>query len=158
MESSGIEGEVGKTLDGRVGGALAGLDRGRQGGLGLGGAAGAAERAAAGGVRGGRARTAGRGRPAATTRAAYAWTRAAREAVGVDSRLMVGAGGSHAYWQGDYKWALRTAELLAYYDVYWFEEPLHPDALDDYVALWRAASVTIAGGEVLTRRQSFAPW
>ena len=33
-----------------------------------------------------------------------------------------------------------------------------PDALADYVALRRAAKVPIAGGEVLTRRQSFQPW
>lgn len=84
--------------------------------------------------------------------------RAAREAVGEDSLLMVDAGGSDAYWPGDYKWALRTADMLADHDVYWFEEPLHPDALEDYAALRRAASVPIAGGEVLTRRQSFAPW
>jgi D-galactarolactone cycloisomerase len=71
---------------------------------------------------------------------------------------MVDAGGSDAYWQGGYKWALRTAEMLADYDVFWFEEPLHPDALEDFVALRRASSVNIAGGEVLTRRQSFQPW
>ena len=40
----------------------------------------------------------------------------------------------------------------------WFEEALLPDALDDYVALRRAAKVPISGGEVLTRRQSFEPW
>src|SRR5687768_8587669 len=39
-----------------------------------------------------------------------------------------------------------------------FEEPLKPDALAEYVALRRAAPVSIAGGEVLTRRQSFLPW
>jgi len=84
--------------------------------------------------------------------------RAAREAVGDESMLMVDAGGSDAYWPGGYKWALRTAEMLAAHGVDWFEEPLHPDALDDYVALRRAARLPIAGGEVLTRRQSFAPW
>jgi L-alanine-DL-glutamate epimerase-like enolase superfamily enzyme len=84
--------------------------------------------------------------------------RAAREAVGEDSLLMVDAGGSDAHWQGGYKWALRAADMLADYDVFWFEEPLNPDALEDFVALRRAASVTIAGGEVLTRRQSFQPW
>jgi L-alanine-DL-glutamate epimerase-like enolase superfamily enzyme len=42
--------------------------------------------------------------------------------------------------------------------VAWFEEPLRPDALNDYVALRRAALVPIAGGEVLTRRQAFQPW
>ncbi|HYO81921.1 MAG TPA: mandelate racemase/muconate lactonizing enzyme family protein [Bryobacteraceae bacterium] len=84
--------------------------------------------------------------------------RAAREAIGSDSLLMVDAGGSDAHWPGDYKWAVRTAEMLAGYDVYWFEEALHPDALADFVALRRASRVPIAGGEVLTRRQSFAPW
>ena len=57
-----------------------------------------------------------------------------------------------------YKWALRTAEMLAEYDVFWFEEPLKPDALEDYVALRRAAPLPISGGEVLTRRQAFQPW
>ena len=84
--------------------------------------------------------------------------RAAREAIGSDSLLMVDAGGSDAHWPGNYKWALRTSEMLAEYDVDWFEEALHPDALDDYVALRRAAPVPISGGEVLTRRQAFAPW
>ncbi len=84
--------------------------------------------------------------------------RAARDAVGPDSLLMVDAGGSDAFWQQGYKWALRTSQMLADYDVDWFEEPLKPDALDDYVRLRQAAPVPIAGGEVLTRRQSFQPW
>src|SRR6059036_3339523 len=84
--------------------------------------------------------------------------RAAREAVGPDSLLMVDAGASDAFWPQNYKWALRTAEMLAAYHVAWFEEPLDPDALEDYAALRRAARVPIAGGEVLTRRQSFQPW
>lgn len=84
--------------------------------------------------------------------------RAAREAVGCDALLMVDAGGSDAFWRQGFKWALRTAQMLAEYDVAWFEEPLTPDALGDYVALRRAAPVPIAGGEVLTRRQSFLPW
>jgi D-galactarolactone cycloisomerase len=84
--------------------------------------------------------------------------RAAREAVGPDSLLMVDAGGSDAFWSQGYKWALRTAEMLADYDVTWFEEPLRPDAMNDYVELRRRAPVPIAGGEVFTRRQSFQPW
>lgn len=84
--------------------------------------------------------------------------RAAREAIGAESRLMVDAGASDAYWPQNYKWALRTASMLAEYDVSWFEEPLTPDSLEDFVALRRAAPVPIAGGEVLTRRQAFQPW
>ncbi|MBN1247936.1 MAG: mandelate racemase/muconate lactonizing enzyme family protein [Anaerolineae bacterium] len=84
--------------------------------------------------------------------------RAAREAIGPDALLMVDAGGSDAFWRHGYKWALRTAEMLADYEVAWFEEPLKPDALDDYVMLRQAAPVPISGGEVLTRRQTFLPW
>jgi len=84
--------------------------------------------------------------------------RAARDAVGTDTLLMVDAGGSDAFWQQSYKWALRTAQMLADYDVTWFEEPLKPDALQDYILLRQRAPVPIAGGEVLTRRQSFQPW
>lgn len=84
--------------------------------------------------------------------------RSARQAVGPGALLMVDAGGSDAFWKQGYKWALRTALMLAEYDVAWFEEPLKPDALDDYVQLRLRAPVPIAGGEVLTRRQSFWPW
>jgi D-galactarolactone cycloisomerase len=84
--------------------------------------------------------------------------RAARETVGSDSLLMVDAGGSDAFWKNGYKWALHTAAMLADYNVFWFEEPLQPDALDDYVALRKQAPVPIAGGEVFTRRQAFQPW
>jgi L-alanine-DL-glutamate epimerase-like enolase superfamily enzyme len=84
--------------------------------------------------------------------------RAARDAVGPDAALMVDAGGSDAFWGQGYKWALRTAQMLAHYQVAWFEEPLQPDALDDYIRLRAAAPLPISGGEVLTRRQSFLPW
>ncbi|MBP8265246.1 MAG: mandelate racemase/muconate lactonizing enzyme family protein [Zoogloea sp.] len=94
-------------------------------------------------------------RNAATDRAIV---QAAREAVGPESRLMVDAGGSDAYWINGYKWALNTARMLAEYDVHWFEEALNPDALEDYVKLREHSPVPISGGEVLTRRQSFRPW
>jgi L-alanine-DL-glutamate epimerase-like enolase superfamily enzyme len=84
--------------------------------------------------------------------------RAAREAVGPASLLMVDAGASDAFWPQDYKWAARTARMLADHDVYWFEEPLLPDNLHDYIRLRENSPVPIAGGEVLTRRQSFVPW
>ena len=84
--------------------------------------------------------------------------RAAREAIGPDSLLMVDAGGSNAFWPNGYKWAVRTSEMLADYDVAWFEEPFVPDALADYVRLREHSRVPLAGGEVLTRRQAFQPW
>jgi L-alanine-DL-glutamate epimerase-like enolase superfamily enzyme len=83
---------------------------------------------------------------------------AARDAVGPDALLMVDAGGSDAFWAQGYKWALRSAQMLAGYGVAWFEEPLRPDALEDYARLRADAPVPISGGEVLTRRQSFLPW
>ena len=83
---------------------------------------------------------------------------AARAAIGTECRLIVDAGGRDAHWGNRHKWALRTADMLSTYDVAWFEEPLHPDALDDYAMLRRAARIPIAGGEVLTRRQAFLPW
>ncbi len=83
---------------------------------------------------------------------------AARDALGPDAKLFVDVGASDAHWPHGLKWALRTADMLAAYDVGWFEEPLRPDAIDDYVALRRASRVPIAGGEVLTRRQAFLPW
>ena len=82
----------------------------------------------------------------------------AREAVGAESYLMVDAGGSDAHWTNGYKWALNTSKMLAEYNVHWFEEALHPDALEDYVKLREHSPVPIAGGEVLTRRQAFQPW
>jgi D-galactarolactone cycloisomerase len=84
--------------------------------------------------------------------------RAAREAVGSEAMLMVDAGASDAFWPQGYKWAQRTAQMLAEYSVYWFEEPLLPDNLPDYVLLRKNSPLPIAGGEVLTRRQSFVPW
>ncbi|HXK07579.1 MAG TPA: mandelate racemase/muconate lactonizing enzyme family protein [Verrucomicrobiae bacterium] len=84
--------------------------------------------------------------------------RAARDAVGTESLLMVDAGASDAFWRQDYKWAVRTARMLADYGVDWFEEPLPPDDLHDYVLLRNGSPIPIAGGEVFTRRQSFTPW
>jgi L-alanine-DL-glutamate epimerase-like enolase superfamily enzyme len=84
--------------------------------------------------------------------------RAAREAAGEGAKLFVDAGASDAYWPHGLKWAMRTAEMLKDHDVGWFEEPLKPDAIDDFCHLRRVSPVPIAGGEVLTRRQSFLPW
>ena len=84
--------------------------------------------------------------------------RVARETVGENVELLVDAGGSEQFWPHGYKWALRTAQMLADYDIGWFEEALPPDDIDGYVRLREHSPVPISGGEVLTRRQSFLPW
>ena len=84
--------------------------------------------------------------------------RTARQAVGDGVELMVDAGGSEQFWPHGTNWARETARMLADYGIIWFEEPLPPDDLDGYVELTRVSPVPIAGGEVLTRRQSFLPW
>jgi L-alanine-DL-glutamate epimerase-like enolase superfamily enzyme len=84
--------------------------------------------------------------------------RTARRTVGDGVELMVDAGGSEQFWPHGASWARSTAAMLADFGVTWFEEPLPPDDLDGYAALTRVSPVPIAGGEVLTRRQSFRPW
>lgn len=84
--------------------------------------------------------------------------RTARDSVGPDVDILVDAGGSEQFWPHGYKWALRTSQMLAAYEIGWFEEPLPPDDIEGYRLLRRASPVPIAGGEVLTRRQSFVPW
>lgn len=83
---------------------------------------------------------------------------AARDTIGRDCLLFVDAGACMAFWNQDYKWALRTSQMLAKYDVGWFEEPLKPDMMQDFILLRQQAPLPIAGGEALTRRQSFLPW
>jgi L-alanine-DL-glutamate epimerase-like enolase superfamily enzyme len=87
-----------------------------------------------------------------------ALVRTARETVGEGVELMVDAGGSEQYWPHGLKWALEAAKMLAGYDVKWFEEALPPDDLEGFVKLREQAPVSISGGEVLTRRQSFLPF
>jgi L-alanine-DL-glutamate epimerase-like enolase superfamily enzyme len=84
--------------------------------------------------------------------------RTARQVVGDGVELMVDAGGSEQFWPHGTNWARNTAEMLADFNITWFEEPLPPDDLEGYVELTRVSPVPIAGGEVLTRRQSFRHW
>ena len=84
--------------------------------------------------------------------------RTARETVGDEVDILVDAGGSEQFWPHGYKWALRTAHMLAEYNVGWFEEALPPDDIEGFIRLRNAAPLPISGGEVLTRRQSFIPW
>lgn len=99
-------------------------------------------------------------RPFGRKNAAYdeLLVRTARDTVGPDVDILVDAGGSEQFWPHGYKWALNTARMLANYGVGWFEEALPPDDIEGFILLRRESPVPIAGGEVLTRRQSFLPW
>lgn len=84
--------------------------------------------------------------------------RTARKTVGEEIELMVDAGGSEQFWPHGTNWARNTAAMLANYNITWFEEALPPDDLAGFIELTKTSPVPIAGGEVLTRRQSFIPF
>lgn len=79
----------------------------------------------------------------------------AREVAGEDALLAVDAGASQGTWPHALQWAVDTERMLANYSIAWFEEPLPPDNIADFIALRRAASVPIAGGEIFELRKDF---
>lgn len=69
--------------------------------------------------------------------------RLVREAIGPDVRLMVDVNGT---WDVDT--AVQQLKAWERYDIYWLEEPVHPEDLPGYVAVRRRSGQTlIAGGE-----------
>jgi len=79
---------------------------------------------------------------------------AVRDAVGDSMEIMVDA--NHGWrMPGDHRraWDLATAtdcaRALADMNVYWLEEPLHTDDVDDYAKLRERSDVRIAGGEMV---------
>ncbi len=80
-----------------------------------------------------------------------------RSAAGSDAPVMIDVG--WAYDSGGTEWdhttALRRAHMLAEYDVYWLEEPLHPDDWDGYRELCDRSPVRIAAGEELATLGDF---
>jgi L-alanine-DL-glutamate epimerase-like enolase superfamily enzyme len=73
--------------------------------------------------------------------------RFARKIVGKNVQLMLDVYGSDPGWPGDFDWALKTTKVLEELDYLWFEEPLAPEAFEDFVRLTQHADVDIAGGE-----------
>jgi len=75
--------------------------------------------------------------------------RAVRDAIGSDAKILADAnqGGPFSGPIWSYERALKTAKELEKLDVYWLEEPLHHDALNDLAKLSAAADILIAGGE-----------
>ncbi len=77
---------------------------------------------------------------------------AVREAAGPEMTLMVDV----QYAFDSVERALRTAEALAPYDVFFLETPLWVDDLDGYAELTRCSPIRIAQGEWLTTHHEFA--
>ena len=73
-----------------------------------------------------------------------------RKAVGDDIDVMIDAG---MVW--DAKTALKMAKRFSDYDIYWLEEPLHPDDLDGYARLSQGTDMRIAAGEEESSRHSY---
>lgn len=65
-----------------------------------------------------------------------------RSAVGSDIDLMIDAG-----FTWDLKSALKMAEIYEKYNLFWLEEPLHPDNLEGYRELSDRTNILIAAGE-----------
>ena len=80
-----------------------------------------------------------------------------RNAVGPDAPIMFDVG--WAYDSGGPEWdlttALRRANIFSEYDIYWLEEPLHPDDLDGYRELCDRSPVRIAAGEEMATIHEF---
>ena len=82
--------------------------------------------------------------------------RFARKIVGKNVQLMLDVYGSDPEWAGGIDSALRTTKVLEELDYLWFEEPLSPEAFDDFVRLTQLANVAIAGGEDFILVKDFA--
>lgn len=71
-----------------------------------------------------------------------ALVRAIREAVGHSVDVLIDAG---LAW--DAKTAIQRCQLFEPYNIFWLEEPLHPDHLRGYATLAEAVTTRIAAGE-----------
>ncbi|HEY82203.1 MAG TPA: mandelate racemase/muconate lactonizing enzyme family protein [Dehalococcoidia bacterium] len=78
------------------------------------------------------------------------YVKAVREAIGEDITLMVDA--NHAYNAAE---AVRLAQAMEEYDVYWFEEPVPPEDIDGYLEVKQKSRILITGGECEFTRYGF---
>jgi len=79
----------------------------------------------------------------------------ARAIVGPDIPLMIDVYGSDPAWPGSLEWAVSTSKVLESLDFLWFEEPLAPEAFEDFAKLTQAANVAISGGEDFILQKDF---
>lgn len=78
--------------------------------------------------------------------------RAVRAAIGPDVDLLVDCYGIFTREEG-----LRIARSLDALNLYWLEEPVEEDDVEGYLAVRKATSATIAGGERFMRAAGFEP-
>jgi D-galactarolactone cycloisomerase len=78
------------------------------------------------------------------------YVEAIRQAIGKGVYLMVDA--NHAYNASE---AIRLAQELERFGVYWFEEPVPPEDIEGYLEVKRNTSILIAGGECEYTRYGF---
>jgi len=76
--------------------------------------------------------------------------KAVRDEVGGEVDLMVDANSAYSLNE-----ALKLGKALEKYEVMWFEEPLLPHQLDDYVKLADSLDIQVAGGESLFSSYTF---
>jgi D-galactarolactone cycloisomerase len=77
---------------------------------------------------------------------------AVRTALGPGIRLMMDA--NHAYTPAE---AIALAKRVEHHGIHWFEEPVSPLDLEGYLAVQRATSIPLAGGECEYTRFGFEP-
>jgi len=73
--------------------------------------------------------------------------RALRDRVGAKPALMVDAGQCYTNFPWTYDTAIRVCKKLEDCDLYWLEEPLHPDDVDGYARLTANTTIPIVAGE-----------
>ena len=77
---------------------------------------------------------------------------AMREAIGPDHELLIDC---HSHF--DVPRAIEVARRLEPQKLYWYEEPVDPERLEDTIAIGKGIKQRMAGGEVLFGKEGFAP-
>lgn len=80
-----------------------------------------------------------------------------RRRVGPKPALLVDAGQCYTNFPWTYDKAYRVCEKLKDCDLFWLEEPLHPDDIEGYKRLNANTGIPIAGGENEFTRYGFEP-
>ncbi|MGE4585434.1 MAG: mandelate racemase/muconate lactonizing enzyme family protein [Sphaerochaeta sp.] len=77
--------------------------------------------------------------------------------IGNRIQLLVDAGQCYTNFPWSYTTALKVCKALEDCNLFWMEEPLHPDDVEGFVRLSRATTVPIVAGENEFTRYGFAP-